>query len=350
VSFERNAARIVRVSVVLKSILAATEPCALMLVVGCSDFTEEIQHVDSEIAVRLLHQEMENIQLGYDVKNRRVVEEGAEAFVLKSAYSLSESTRQRSFHAAFGKALINIATDVLTLCERGEEADLLKKLISRFGTASKVSIPGVRVVAMKEAFDPQSNVYQVAVALEWSPSIQEVDTTGQAGHGKFHKQIGEMTIDERLNKINYSKMLGGEVYVDCNGEIWLIGTVSDDGSSREWYRRWVRRSSEASYYYGISRRAIREDVSREIFALYSATRMVINVIDFSLEPTPPPTEGLDMSGDRRISAPFHINVDNNNIKWVEKFSRNEISGREIKVLVAAVRIRDVKDVEKFVRE
>jgi hypothetical protein len=127
------------------------------------------------------------------------------------------------------------STELATL---EQEASKLKGEIkltssSLVETLAQAPILGASVLVQAESWNSDSEVYEVATLMVWSPKLEKAAKSIITGEVFPFKPKNGLSVHEWLKKQEVSTMVGPRQFIDKSGERWFIGAygMSVDGSS-----------------------------------------------------------------------------------------------------------------------
>lgn len=111
-----------------------------------------------------------------------------------------------------------------------EKADKLKgelqaKQESAISVMAKMPLFGSTVILQTESWNDQSGVYQVAVMVTWSKTLERAARAIALGENLKTKP-GKMSVNKWLRKQNLATMVGPRQYIDDKGNRWFLGVTA----------------------------------------------------------------------------------------------------------------------------
>lgn len=278
-------------------------------------------------------------EVGVDDKHGRTIVIGN--FVAESGV-VDESVRQMCFRKAFDDAVNTIAgindTEVLTM-----SSDVVK-------THCHETLYGVIPLANAEVEPSNADaLWDMAVAVMVGDKFESMVKKALKGAELAQGKKGKASLDRWLERQDFAHFLGAKSFVDDKGDMWLVGSVSDDGKMLPYLKSWAKEAYEKGEIRDFKETGLADSgLSRRLlkgYALWTVARMLA----LDVECTSEVTSDDDVKIDLRVAAKVRLDANDGRIKWFERKTVSPISNKTIKVLLCAIRLGDVARMESVVK-
>lgn len=276
---------------------------------------------------------------GVDDEHGRTIATGS--FVAGSGVA-DESMRQMCFRRAFDDAAKNIAeintTEVLTT-----SSDVVKMHCHE-------TIYGVIPLVNAEAKPLNADaVWDLSVAVMVGDKLKDSVKKALKGAELAHGRKGAASLVKWLERQDFAHFLGAKNFVDDKGDMWLVGSVSDDGKMLPYLKSWAKEAYGKGEIRDFKEAGLDDsELSRRLlktYALWTVARMLV----LDVECTSEVSSDDDFKIDLRVAAKVRLDADDGQIKWFERKAVSPISNKDIKVLLCAIRLSDVARMESVVK-
>lgn len=263
-------------------------------------------------------------------------------FVAESGVA-DESMRQMCFRRAFDDAAKNIAENLNTTKVPTTSSDVVKMHCHE-------TIYGVTPLANAEAKPSYADsVWDLSVAVAASEKFKSMVKKALKGAELAHGRKGAVSLDKWLERQDFAHFLGAKNFVDDKGDMWLVGSVSDDGKMLPYLKSWAKEAYGKSKIRDFKETGLADsELSRRLlkdYALWTVARMLV----LDVECTSEVTSDDDVKIDLRVAAKVRLDADDGQIKWFERKAVSPISNKDIKVLLCTIRLSDVARMKSVVK-
>lgn len=305
---------------------------------------------------------------GLDTENNRCIAIGR--YFLEDVKNLSEAVRQDAFQKAYDDALVELALMKCSTIETDEmefqalgnsEGGESTKVDSGFKTKKStikrfcaMSMLGLSVLMSAESVN-RPEEYEVSVAVAHLEKLKsQMRSLFTEGESQSIGKPGKYSIDEWVESRNFISFHGGRTVVDKDGERWLVGIVTDDGGLEDFLLKkldtGILSSCIGPYINELGPRGKKLTQEqfvylKKAYALWTAAKLaeVHVTADQTSEVVGNEEKFIDNSS---VKVTTGIKQENNRIRWFKKDVKSPFTGADVKVLIGAVRCKDIEAGER----
>ncbi|EGU48583.1 hypothetical protein VII00023_00265 [Vibrio ichthyoenteri ATCC 700023] len=149
------------------------------------------------------------------------------------AATIEESKRKKYEKVKQRFADASSELDVLEQQASTLKGEIKLESTSMVETLAKAPILGASVLVQAESWDAESEVYEVATLMVWSPKLEKAAKSIITGEMLPLKPKNGLSVHDWLKKQEVATMVGPRQFVDQSGERWFIGAfgMPADGAS-----------------------------------------------------------------------------------------------------------------------
>lgn len=103
-----------------------------------------------------------------------------------------------------------------------------REISSDIEAIAQMPLLGATVLTQSEKWDPTTKAYSVAMAVVWSPKLQEHATSISKGNPLNNKKKGGISIDDWIENMDFSSMVGPRTFTDPTGRTIYVGIAAVD--------------------------------------------------------------------------------------------------------------------------
>lgn len=365
---------------------------------------EEAKSAEEQVLEKLGNM---GVGVGFDKKLNAAITVGTHLVELEDVSKLNEAFRQVAHRKALIDAICRIGVAVADNEPRCRDLknDKGEVVGSEIKSHSKMPLRGLRILTSAESFSEIEGTYEFSLAVAWSPrwdqQAKEIVDSRSIG---IEQEVGKTSIVEWVDGFAASGALpGARALLDHAGDRWLIGVVTVDDVMRRYMDRWFDGDKNEGMEYKLRAYALdgiskllqsdvecvdefgsRGDVAGKIeknngtsdrkpdetgefqgdsdgFEVLYSTMMTGDkwvvmsngLGEFDGQPDTKEDDDTQsevmtsrFSREQKVCTAFRIDARNPRLKWFTRKAVNPISGKEIEVLVGAIRWNDVAVGEK----